>query len=427
MKKQLFALFVCCTIVISGFSQKTKPTNYRPYPFEKAKENTVNTKSADMLLLKRITSPYDKIEFSYEFDELRQKYYSVGEVYTDVDFPEFNYKTDFIYDSNMNMIKANTFSWVNNQWFNSCYEEFEYDSLGRKTIRVNANDLDSGFVIGGRGYYTYNEQGQLVEYLQKIHKGNDVYEDLNKIIYVYDNNKLVKTIDYYNSFGQWVEPYVGEHIYDSQTNLRVGLMNYEYYEDIDMKDFQTKYAWTRSSSNKVAQRDYYRASSSTTWATRSSDKYEFLYDETTNRYPIYPTVTDYKAQWEEWFVSDVMGNPNVLTIHSWWTEDNDTGILNYILDATYHYEQVTIGLNDAERNDINISIYPNPTKDKINIDCSAPLSNSIVKVYNSLGKEVMSQKLNGSEVNLSSLSQGLYLINVISNGKIVKQEKIVKN
>ena len=74
-----------------------------------------------------------------------------------------------------------------------------------------------------------------------------------------------------------------------------------------------------------------------------------------------------------------------------------------------------------------MSIYPNPTKDKINIDCSTPLSNSIVKVYNSLGKEVMSQNLSNTEVDLSSLSQGLYLVNVISNGKVVKQEKIVKN
>ncbi|HBN05744.1 MAG TPA: hypothetical protein DD434_08145 [Bacteroidales bacterium] len=427
MKKQLLALFIGCTIVISGFSQKTKTTNFKPYPFEKAKGNENNTKSAQTLLLKKIVSPFDSIVFNYNFDEQRQRYYSVGEVYTDVDFPEFNFKTDFIYDSNMNMIKANTFSWINNQWFYSCYEEFEYDSLGRKTIRVNANNLGTGFVIGGRGYYTYNEQGQLVEYLQKIHNGNDVYEDLNKVVYVYDNNKLVRTIDYYNSFCQWVEPYYGDYIYDSITNLRLRLENSGFYEDVNMIEFETKYEWTRSSSNKVAQRDYYRAVSSNTWATRTSDKYEFLYDETTDRYPIYPTVTDYKAPWEEWFVAEVMGNPNVLTKHSWWTENNDTGRLDYILDAEYQYEQVTIGLNDVKGNDINISVFPNPTKDKINIECSTPLSNAFVKVYNSLGKEVMSKKLNGSEVNLSSLSQGLYLVNIISNGKIVKQEKIVKN
>lgn len=427
MKKLLFALFVCCFVAIGGFSQKTKTTDYRPFPFEKAKENSVITKSAQCLLLKKMSSSFDKIEFSYAFDQQGQKYYSIGEIYTDYDYPEYNYKTDFIYDSNLNMIKTNTYSWKDNQWFNSCYEEFEYDSLGRRTLRINANDFGSGFVIGGKGYYSYNNQGQLVEYLQNIHRGNDVYENINKIEYYYEGNKFVRTIDYYYSSGQWTEPFYGDYVYDTVSNLRVGFLNYLFYEDLNTTELQTKYEWTRSANNKVAQRDYYRASSSTTWSNISLDRYEFRYDESNSKYPIYPTITDFKAPWEEWFVAQVNGNPNVLTTHKWSTEDQNTGNLTYIFDVTYHYDQVTIGLNDAQRNDINISIYPNPTKDKIIIDCLTPLSNSIVKVYNSLGKEVMSQNLSKTEINLSSLSQGLYLINIISNGKIIKQEKIVKN
>lgn len=427
MKKQLLALFVCCSVVVGGYSQKTKTTNYRPFPNQSAKENTVSTKSAQCLLLKKMSSPFDKIEFSYDFDEQRQKYYSIGEIYTDYDYPEYNYKAEYVYDENRNMIKTKIFSWENNEWFYSCYEEFEYDSLGRRTLRINANDLGSGFVIGGKGYYSYNNQGQLVEYLQKLHRGNDVYEDLNKIEYYYEGNKFVRTIDYYYSYGQWTEPFYGDYVYDSVSNLRVGLLNYAFYEDLNATELQTKYEWTRSANGKVAQRDYYRASSSTTWSNFSLDRYEFRYDESTNRYPIYPTITDFKREWEEWFTPQVNGNPNVYTTHKWSTEDQNTGNLAYIFDVTYNYDQVTIGLNDAERNNINMSIYPNPTKDKINIDCSTPLSNSIVKVYNSLGKEVMSQNLSNTEVDLSSLSQGLYLVNVISNGKVVKQEKIVKN
>lgn len=426
MKKQLFTLFVCCFIGFSGFSQKTKTTDYRPYPFENAKESLTGAKSSSqMLLLKKIASPYDKVEFSYEFDEQRQKYFSIGEIYTDSDYPEFNYKAEYLYDSDRNMIKTNIFSWKNNQWFNSCYEEFEYDSLGRRTLRINANDLGSGFVIGGKGYYYYNDQGQLIEYLQKVHYGNDIYEDLNKVIYVYEGDKLVKTIDYYYSYGSWIDPYHGDHIYDSVSNLRVALLNYLAYDDGTV-EFQTKYEWTRSASHKVAQRDYYRSSSNTTWSNQSLDRYEFTYDETSGKYPIYPTITDFKGAWEECFVSEVMGSPNVITSHKWSTEDVNTGALTYIYDANYHYEQV-IGLNDVEKDNINISVFPNPTKDKVYIDSPSSLSNSIVKVYNSLGKEVISQKLNGSELNLSSLSQGLYLLNIISNGKIVKQEKIVKN
>jgi archaellum component FlaF (FlaF/FlaG flagellin family) len=73
----------------------------------------------------------------------------------------------------------------------------------------------------------------------------------------------------------------------------------------------------------------------------------------------------------------------------------------------------------------NLTIYPNPAKDKIRI-----LSNSSIDkvlVYNILGKLVYEspKKTSNLSVDISNLSKGIYFIKVFSDG-FSKTKKIVK-
>ena len=52
------------------------------------------------------------------------------------------------------------------------------------------------------------------------------------------------------------------------------------------------------------------------------------------------------------------------------------------------------------------------------------LSQKNVQVFNILGKVVAQS--NVKEIDLSNLPLGLYVINVESNGKLVKTEKVIK-
>lgn len=73
----------------------------------------------------------------------------------------------------------------------------------------------------------------------------------------------------------------------------------------------------------------------------------------------------------------------------------------------------------------NLSIYPNPAKDKLNISSN----NSIDKVlvYNIFGQQVYKSSENSSNltVDISNFSRGIYLVKVFSNG-FSKTKKIVK-
>ncbi|MGC6437461.1 MAG: FISUMP domain-containing protein [Flavobacteriaceae bacterium] len=69
----------------------------------------------------------------------------------------------------------------------------------------------------------------------------------------------------------------------------------------------------------------------------------------------------------------------------------------------------------------NFTIYPNPAKNYLNIDCSSIES---VLVYNILGKELI--KNNSNRINVSSLPKGVYFIKV-SDGMNTSTKKFIKN
>jgi len=79
----------------------------------------------------------------------------------------------------------------------------------------------------------------------------------------------------------------------------------------------------------------------------------------------------------------------------------------------------TASINDFSKD--LFSIYPNPTKEYLNIDCSSLES---VSVYNILGKELL--KGNNNRINVSSLSKGVYFIKV-SDGINSSTKKFIKN
>lgn len=71
----------------------------------------------------------------------------------------------------------------------------------------------------------------------------------------------------------------------------------------------------------------------------------------------------------------------------------------------------------------NLQIFPNPTKNIINIKNITEIEN--IKIFDYLGKEVLTQTENNNEINVENLSKGIYLIEINSeNRKVYK--KLIK-
>ena len=86
----------------------------------------------------------------------------------------------------------------------------------------------------------------------------------------------------------------------------------------------------------------------------------------------------------------------------------------------------TLSITSFEEAFNKIAVYPNPTKNSLQIINFSRLKNPSIKIFNLLGKEVLST-LNSTEIiEVSSLVNGIYLLSIKSE-KVTKTIKFVKN
>ncbi|HRG00655.1 MAG: T9SS type A sorting domain-containing protein [Bacteroidia bacterium] len=120
-----------------------------------------------------------------------------------------------------------------------------------------------------------------------------------------------------------------------------------------------------------------------------------------------------------------------------WFQDSvdfDPGITTFYLNAPGHWDgyvqkmsQSQVGINEFEKTEV-INLFPNPTNDIIYIETTFLYKNFKVEVYNSLGSRVIEKTSAGkiAQINLSSLSNGIYFIKAISDDQLIKTQKVIK-
>jgi len=95
---------------------------------------------------------------------------------------------------------------------------------------------------------------------------------------------------------------------------------------------------------------------------------------------------------------------------------------NYQLSGTMNFTYTNVGINAPES--IQPRVYPNPVKNAFFID-NEMLDNVIL--YDMLGKKVLTQNVYGeTEIAISHLPKGIYIVAVFSEGKLMGNTKIVK-
>ena len=98
-------------------------------------------------------------------------------------------------------------------------------------------------------------------------------------------------------------------------------------------------------------------------------------------------------------------------------------------------DQVTItytigGVNcflgqDEIEEDFEISVYPNPVNDVLNINIAS--NNTAIEIFDIVGKQVVKMNLvNGkNQLNIENLKAGVYFYSIKKNGELIETKKIV--
>lgn len=81
-------------------------------------------------------------------------------------------------------------------------------------------------------------------------------------------------------------------------------------------------------------------------------------------------------------------------------------------------------LSITEENAIDVSVFPNPVTDVLFIESSMPVKK--VTVYTLLGQAVMTGVIEDNQLDVSSLSKGIYLLQM-NNADTIFTQKLVKN
>ena len=95
---------------------------------------------------------------------------------------------------------------------------------------------------------------------------------------------------------------------------------------------------------------------------------------------------------------------------------------SYLLDI-----KITQGTGVEETDETLFSVYPNPTKDVVNVNCSGIEE---IRLFNAVGQRIMRHGTEGRDnvqLNLSDLPNGVYILQAVSQGhtltrRIVKAE-----
>lgn len=97
-------------------------------------------------------------------------------------------------------------------------------------------------------------------------------------------------------------------------------------------------------------------------------------------------------------------------------------------DSLGRYGNSIIGINENEKDDVNLEIYPNPTNDfiKIKFFNYRDYKNKNYKIIDLNGRVVLSNIINEMEqtIEISTISDGLYFVQVFDSNNLISSSKI---
>ena len=121
-----------------------------------------------------------------------------------------------------------------------------------------------------------------------------------------------------------------------------------------------------------------------------------------------------------------IGNVDSL-VFSLTSSDNTGGYMNtpnfFCLDNFTTSNALAVGITEITTNENNVSVYPNPASEELNVRTALPFTHS--EIINQLGEVVISS--NQNTIKLNELTSGIYFIKTYNNNSLLSTKKFVKN
>lgn len=119
-----------------------------------------------------------------------------------------------------------------------------------------------------------------------------------------------------------------------------------------------------------------------------------------------------------------LGSENTIdSIIIYWPSGTIDNIENPNINIAHNIvEGQSLSVTDFEISDL--SIYPNPVKNVINIKTNSNIKNKIASVFDINGKRVLNKKIQENILNVDNLQSGVYILRIESQGKSISRKFI---
>lgn len=120
-----------------------------------------------------------------------------------------------------------------------------------------------------------------------------------------------------------------------------------------------------------------------------------------------------------------LGTDNSITsVTVYWPSGVVDVIANPAVNGTLTItEGETLSLQQSIVDDL--ILYPNPTKDVLNLNATYGFDNAIYSVFDMNGRRVMNSRFNTNTIDVSELSTGNYILRIMDEG-VIKSQKFIK-
>lgn len=300
-----------------------------------------------------------------------------------------------------------------NKWHKSYKRVYYFNPTNIDTLIYEYDYINNNWVNDYKQSNALDSNNNTTKHIR--HRWYGVWETEIKIENSFDsiNNKILR--NGYSGYGYpWVHKSICNYTYNSSNKITT------YIEHISagtvwMKNDSIHY--TQSSNNNLTNIEtYFWYHGFNYWV--KSENYSYSYDLSYIRSDL---VLPYEIMTNN---NSISFFKNMLTtIFTYQSDTANMWIQEPHYKSFFHFSPIIVGLNSTiSKNEINI--YPNPSSDFISI-INLNSGNFTLTIYNIDGKKIKEAKLKSNKLDINSLPNGIYIIN-ITDGDISIVKKFVK-
>ena len=349
----------------------------------------------------------------------------------------------YTYDLN-NLIEIIDQEWNGKGWANYSQYIYTYDSKNNLKSFLSQSWVGNAWGETNKDFfylYAYDTYNNQISETDQYWNGNN-WDNYNKLLYTYDsnNNQISETYQKWNGNGwdnsdQFIDTYDSNNYKisdrsqmwngNSWDNVKQCFYTYDSNGNQISKTYQT---WNGSSWDNYDQ-DFYTYNSNN---TLNSDVYYLWYKNGNSWYCKYQDVYTYDSNNNQTSNLGQVGDCNIWfnDYQNFYTYDSNNNQISevgnstwngsgwdVIVDSTHnYYHESSANVKGIKNTEINISIYPNPVQDVLNINLHDQ-TNSIknINLYNLVGEKIYSLgNLNTKNeiLNMNGFDAGIYFIEV---------------